>query len=123
MIRLTVFLILISAYSGFAQKKDNDIKILYAKDGFFHFKISEKLNGASIEIFDQSHKMISRQVMDCKKMLIDFYSAKTGTYYIEIFTTEIHKHFEYTIIEDSKTKDELASESEIPSISFHRNSP
>ena len=93
-------LILLASLTTFAQKKDPSIKILSATDGVFHFKVTEKLQEAFVEVLDDSNRVISKQPLDCKRMLIDFYEATPGTYHIHIFAKDFERTYDYTLSEE-----------------------
>ncbi|NOS92325.1 MAG: hypothetical protein HOP30_10415 [Cyclobacteriaceae bacterium] len=98
-IKFTI-LILLASLTTFAQKKDPSIKILSASDGVFHFKVTEKLQDAFVEVLDASNRVISKQPLDCKRMLIDFYDATPGTYHIHILAKNFERTYDYTLAEE-----------------------
>ena len=51
-----------------------------------------------LEVYDESQKLISKQEINCRRMLIDFYDAESGTYSIQITAGEFHKTFQYTLL-------------------------
>jgi len=116
-------LALASCISAIGQKQHSDIKIISTLDGIFHFKVAPKLREATIEVFDSSNRLISKQGMNCKRMMIDFYDAIPGTYYIQISKGDFTKQFQYTIAEKRHYMKIITSEVKENDLSFERFSP
>jgi hypothetical protein len=93
-------LFLLAALASFSQKKDPSIKIISTEDGLFLFKVREKLENAFVEVLDDSNKVISKQPLDCKRMMIDFYDASPGTYHIRISASNFERIYEYVLTEE-----------------------
>ena len=93
-------LFLLAALVSFSQKKDPSIKIISTEDGLFHFKVTEKLENAFVEVLDDSNKVISKQPLDCKRMMIDFYDATPGTYHIHITAPNFERTYDYILAEE-----------------------
>jgi len=102
------------------QKQHSGIKIISTSDGVFHFKVAKKLRGAVVEVFDCSNRLISKQGMHSKRMIIDFYRASPGTYQIQISVDDFIKRFQYTIVEELRYMKIVNSEMKETDLSFER---
>ena len=114
----TLFLIAL-VVTGFSQSTKTSIKVLSAKDGFFHFKATGKFKGALVEVFDESRQLVAKTAMTKNKMLIDFFDAASGAYQIEISILETKVQFQY-ILEDDR--EETVAQQAISQVSFFENS-
>jgi len=112
-------LIVFFSLPALSQSSKTAIKVLSAKDGFFHFKVSGKFEGASVEVFDESHQLVAKTTMNRSKMLIDFFDAVPGTYQIEISVLETRLQFQY-ILEDDQQQEEIPMHTS--HVSFFENS-
>ncbi len=115
----TVLLLMVSS-AGFAQPKEASIKILSTSDGIFHFKVSGKLPDAFVEVLDDSNRLISKQPLDCKRMMIDFYDATPGTYHIHIKATNFERNFDYVLAEEKGYMKVTTAHVQSEDISFER---
>jgi hypothetical protein len=116
-------LFLLTALASFSQKKDPSIKIISTQDGLFHFKVIEKLEDAYVEVLNDSNKVISKQQLDCKRMMIDFYDASPGTYYIRIPATNFERIYEYVLTEEKGYMKITTTDVKPENISFEHYTP
>ncbi|MBI3220232.1 MAG: hypothetical protein HYZ44_12035 [Bacteroidetes bacterium] len=115
-------LVLLTSLMSFAQKKDPAIKIISTADGVFHFKVTEKLQNAYVEVLDDSNKVISKQALDCKRMMIDFYDAAPGTYHIRISATNFERIYDYVLSDDKGYMKVTTALMQSENLSFERYS-
>lgn len=66
--------------------KDSDV---------FVVKTAKKLAGAKVEIFSASGQLVTAQMVQSRKVIIDFGNIENGTYTIKITKDEIHREFQY----------------------------
>jgi hypothetical protein len=111
---------LLVSLTSFAQKKDPSIKIISTADGVFHFKVTEKLKNAVVEVLDDSNNVISKQPLDCKRMMIDFYDAATGTYRIRISATNFERIYDYVLSEEKGYMKVTTTLMQAENLSFER---
>jgi hypothetical protein len=112
-------LIVFFSLPALSQSSKTAIKVLSAKDGFFHFKATGKFRGALVEVFDESRQLVAKTAMTKNKMLIDFFDAASGAYQIEISILETKVQFQY-ILEDDR--EETVAQQAISQVSFFENS-
>jgi len=116
---LFTILLIALGVTGFSQSTKTSIKVLSAKDGFFHFKATGKFRGALVEVFDESRKLVAKSAMTSNKMLIDFFDAAPGTYQIEISVLETRLNFQYTLDDSGHDQSDSLLTSQV---SFYQNS-
>ncbi len=113
-------LLLVVSIAGLAQSKEVSIKILSTSDGIFHFKVSGKLPNAFVEVLDDSNRLISKQPLDCKRMMIDFYDATPGTYHIHITAPNFERNYNYVVAEEKGYMKVTTALVQLEDISFER---
>ncbi|HMJ70928.1 MAG TPA: hypothetical protein VK508_18635 [Cyclobacteriaceae bacterium] len=69
---------------AFANKPKNPVKVVSTKMDLVYFKVSCDMIGASMEVYDQTGKMLHSEKVIDKKVLVDFYAEPSGVYTIHV---------------------------------------
>jgi hypothetical protein len=62
----------------------------------FVFKTEKKLVGAKVEVLSENGQVVTSQVLQKRKMIIDFCDVRYGTYTIRVTKGEDVKEYQYT---------------------------
>jgi hypothetical protein len=90
---LTVLL----SMAAMAGSPDVKTKVGHGKDkGLFVFKADRKLVGAKVEVLQSNGSMIAEQILQRRKLVIDFNDMKNGSYTIRVVKGTQTKEFSYT---------------------------
>ena len=76
-------------------KDHNPVSILSTHGGLLYLKFHKSMLGAHIEIRDERDSLILQEIVDSKKIMIDFYYKKAGKYVIKITKGELLQVFSY----------------------------
>jgi hypothetical protein len=76
-------LVVLSAVA-FANKPVNPVKVVSTTHDVVYFKVSCEMIGATMDVYDQTGKMIYSEKVTDKKVLVDFYAEPSGTYTIHV---------------------------------------
>lgn len=81
---LIVALVLMVSASAFANKNDGAVKVVSKAKDVVYFKVSCEMIGASMEVYDETGKVIYTDKVTDKKVIVDFYAEPSGTYTIHV---------------------------------------
>ena len=62
----------------------------------FVFKTERKLVGAKVEVLSENGEVVTSQVLQKRKMIIDFCDVRYGTYTIRVTKGDNVKEYQYT---------------------------
>jgi hypothetical protein len=83
------------SFAGAAQSnKAMSVMVLSTSHEVFYFKVGKEMLQGSVEVYNDQQQLVGRQVLDKKKMIIDFFDAAPGNYRIKVLKQE--QSFEYT---------------------------
>ena len=77
-------LVLSVVVSAFSKDSETGVKVLATKMDVVYFKISCHLIGATIEVRDETGKVIASEVVLEKKVIVDFFAEPSGNYTIHV---------------------------------------
>lgn len=77
-------LVLMLSAAAFANKPQDPLKVVSTKLDVVYFKVSCELIGASMEVLDQTGKVIYTEKVTDHKVLVDFYAEPSGVYTIHV---------------------------------------
>lgn len=79
--------------------KAMSVMVLSTSHEVFYFKVSKDMLQGTVEVYNEQQQLVGRQLLDKKKMIIDFFDAAPGNYRIKV----IHQAqaFEFTYQKES----------------------
>jgi hypothetical protein len=80
---LSMIIVTTMAFSN-GIKKTHPVHVLSARMNIVHLKLTRELIGATLEIYNESGELILRQVINERKVIIDFDGQQEGIYKIKI---------------------------------------
>lgn len=84
---LILIALVMLAIAVFAQSSEGsypEVKVLSQKRDAFYFKVSRDLLGSEVEVIHDNGKVVAKERMKGRKMLVDFLDMESGTYLIRI---------------------------------------
>lgn len=76
---------------------NDEISLIGSKyKNLFVFKTEKKLVGAKVEVLSENGEVVTSQVLQKRKMIIDFCDVRYGTYTIRVTKGENVKEYQYT---------------------------
>jgi hypothetical protein len=106
---MLVALVMMSA-SVFA-KTPHPVKVVSKAHDVVYFKVAVEMVGASVEVYDETGKMIYSDKVAGKKMIVDFYAEPSGSYTIHVKLNGNDEVIEYN--KNSVSHAELADHNHI----------
>jgi len=85
------------AIAVFAQSGETypEIKVLSKMRDAFYFKVSRDLLGSQVEVIHDNGKVVAKEELKGRKMLVDFFDMESGIYTIRITQGRYVKTFTY----------------------------
>lgn len=74
--------------------KAMSVLVLSTSHEVFYFKVSKEMLQGTVEVYNEQQQLVGRQLLDKRKMIIDFFDAAPGSYKIKV--TNQTQSFEYT---------------------------
>jgi hypothetical protein len=75
---------------------NDEISLVGSKyKNLFVFKTERKLVGAKVEVLSENGEVVTSQVLQKRKMIIDFCDVRYGTYTIRVTKGESVKEYQY----------------------------
>ncbi|MCE2937588.1 MAG: hypothetical protein ACK5V5_13970 [Cyclobacteriaceae bacterium] len=84
---LILIALIMLAIAVFAQPSKGsypEVKVLSQKRDAFYFKVSRDLLGSEVEVIHDNGKVVAKERMKGRKMLIDFFDMESGVYVIRV---------------------------------------
>jgi len=100
---LILIALIMLAIAVFAQPSKGsypEVKVLSQKRDAFYFKVSRDLLGSEVEVIHDNGKVVAKERMKGRKMLIDFFDMESGVYVIRVTQGRYVKTFTH----EKKTK-------------------
>jgi hypothetical protein len=85
--------------SGVLAKSKNPVSIVSTSSSVLYLKFQKSMLGATIEVTDEKGNVVFSQVVNNKKVLIDFYYNEAGKYKVKIAKGDNLETFSYIIDE------------------------
>lgn len=94
--KLTLFLLFCISLTTLAKDKpkENHVSVLLAKREIFYFRVSKEFIGATVDVYDESGKMIVSEKVTRRKTVVDFAHRNPGLYTIRVTKGELSEEFE-----------------------------
>jgi len=107
---LLLTLLIFGAGLAVNAKDHNPVAILSTHGGLLYLKFHKSMKGATIEIRNEQDSVVLREVIDTKKVMIDFYYKKAGKYIVKISKGDLLEVFSYQSSGDGSEHHAVAGE-------------
>jgi hypothetical protein len=94
-----LFFIALASASSAQSSKAMSVMVLSTSHELFYFKVSKEMLQGTVEVYNAQQQLIGRQLLDKRKMMIDFFDAAPGNYTIKVVAA--NQSFEYTYQKES----------------------
>jgi hypothetical protein len=82
--------------TAFGKTGNDDINVVKSKyKNLFVFRTEKKLAGATVEVLSENGVVVTSQVLEKRKMIIDFCDVRFGTYTIRVTKGNNVKEYHY----------------------------
>jgi hypothetical protein len=90
----TAVLVIMTSLAWAAPKEEVEV-INTKSENLFVFKVKSSLKGAEVQIYYSNGDLVSSQLLEKKKMIINFRDVKYGTYIIKVRKGKTMEVFNY----------------------------
>lgn len=81
---IALVLLAIAVFAQSSKVSYPEVKVLSQKRDAFYFKVSRNLLGSEVEVIHDNGKVVAKEELKGRRMLIDFIDMEAGTYMIRI---------------------------------------
>jgi len=85
------------------------VNLVTAKKSIMYFKFDRELEGAEVQVYDHTGKIIARHTLHKHKLIIDFIDAEPGNYTVVVIKDNKFKAFHYTQTEAGTAPSSLSA--------------
>jgi hypothetical protein len=97
-----VAIIILGMFYSISAKDQNPVSILSTSCSILYLKFNKSMYGAKLEIKNDRDSIVVSEVVNSRKVIIDFYYKDPGKYQITITKDDLLQSFSYVSLDDIK---------------------